>query len=158
MRRAMASIGTIIGAILYVWLGARSNTRYIQLALAGGAVLTICALLAGWVGPLLLYVGFLISGLFTDNLLSGFLNWVVGYGGPAERPLFVGLSNTIAAAVSLIAPFIAGTIAQTLGYRPLFVVALVMTLSALFIAVRYLREPPVSADAIDLTQGLQSNP
>ncbi len=155
---AMQTLGTVIGAILYAWLGARSNTRYIQLALGGAAVLPVCALLAGWVGPLPLYVGFLISGLFTDNLLSGFLNWVVGYGGPAERPLFVGLSNTVAAGVSLIAPFIAGTVAQTLGYRPLFVVALLMTLTALFIAVRYLREPPPAVPEPAIIQPEVSQP
>ena len=138
---AMQTIGSVSGALLYAWLGARSNTHYIRLALAGAAVLPLCALLAVWLGPLPLYLGFLVGGLFTENLLSAFLNWVVGYGSPAQRPLFVGLTNTVAAAVALIAPFIAGTIAQTLGYRALFVVALLITLLALYIATRYLSDP-----------------
>ncbi|MCC7361911.1 MAG: MFS transporter [Anaerolineales bacterium] len=138
---AMQTIGAVTGALLYAWLGARSNTHYIRLALAGAAVLPVCALLAAWLGPLPLYLGFLVGGLFTENLLSAFLNWVVGYGSPAQRPLFVGLTNTVAAAVALGAPFIAGTLAQTLGYRALFAVALLMALLALYIAARYLRDP-----------------
>jgi MFS family permease len=138
---AMQTIGIVAGAVLYAWLGARSNVHYIRLALAGAAVLPICALLSAYVGPLPLYLGFLLSGLFTENLLSGFLNWVVGYAGPAERPVYVGLSNTVAAGVSFVAPFLAGTIAQTLGYRPLFVVALLMTLVAFFVAARFLHDP-----------------
>ena len=86
-------------------------------------------------------IGFLISGLATTNLFFGYLNWVVGYADADHRPLYVGLSNTVAALVSLIAPFIAGTIVQKLGYRPLFAVALIMALSALFVAVQFLRDP-----------------
>jgi MFS family permease len=122
-------------------LGARSNLLAIRLALGGGALLPICALLAGVVGPLPLYFGFLVSGLATgSNLFSSYLNWLVGYAHADRRPIYVGLANTVAAVISLIAPFIAGTIAQHLGYRPLFVVSLVMALGALFVALRSLRD------------------
>jgi MFS family permease len=138
---AMQTVGGIAGALIYTWLGARSNLLYIRLALAGSALLPICALLAGEVGVLPLYIGFLISGLATTDLVYGYLNWVVGYANPDQRPIYVGLSNTVTAVISLIAPFIAGTIIQSLGYRPLFVVALMMALSALFVALRFLRDP-----------------
>lgn len=138
---AMQTAGSIVGALVFTWLGARSNLLFIRLALGGSALLPICALLAGMVGPLPLYLGFFVSGLATTDLAFGFLNWVVGYAEADHRPLYVGLSNTVAAVVSLIAPFISGTIVQSLGYRPLFVVALVMALSALFVALRFLRDP-----------------
>ncbi len=138
---AMQTVGSVLGALAYTWLGARSNLLYIRLALGGAAMLPICALLAGSFGPLPLYIGFLISGLATTNLSFGYLNWVVGYADADHRPLYVGLSNTVAALVSLIAPFIAGTIVQRLGYRPLFAVALLMALSALFVALQFLRDP-----------------
>jgi len=138
---AMQTIGMVAGAIAFTWLGVRSNLLYIRLALGGAALLPVCALLAAWVGPWPLYLGFLVSGLATGDLLSGYLNWVVGHATPEQRPIYVGLGNTVAAVVALIAPFIAGTLAQTLGYRPLFVVALLMTLSALFVSLRYLRSP-----------------
>ena len=51
----------------------------------------------------------------------------------------MGLSNTAAAVFALLSPFIAGTIAQEFGYEPLFAVALVMALIALFVSLRYLR-------------------
>ncbi len=140
---AMQTIGSVVGALAFTWLGARSNLLYIRLALSGAALLPLCALLAGATGPLPLYIGFLIAGLATTDLAFGFLNWVVGYADADQRPLYVGLSNTVAALISLIAPFIAGTIVQTLGYRPLFAVALVMALSALGVALRFMREPEV---------------
>jgi MFS family permease len=140
---AMQTIGSVTGALAYTWLGARSNLLYIRVALGGAVVLPSSALLAGVVGPWPLYFGFLVSGLVTSNLISGYLNWVVGYADSEQRPIYVGLANTVTALISLIAPFIAGTIVQTLGYRPLFVVAIAMVLSALFMAVRFLRERSV---------------
>ncbi|MBX3002251.1 MAG: MFS transporter [Caldilineaceae bacterium] len=143
---AMQTVGTVTGALVYAWLGARNNLLYIRVALSAAALLPISALLAGIVGPLPLYFGFLISGLATSNLLFSYLNWVVGYANPEQRPIYVGLANTVTAVVALIAPFIAGTIVQTLGYRPLFGVAVGMALCALFMAVRFLREPSLAVN------------
>jgi MFS family permease len=137
---AMQTAGSIGGAVLYTWLGVRNNVMYMRLALAGAALLPISALLAGVVGPLPLYIGFLISGLATgSNLLSCYLNWLVGYANPDQRPIYVGLSNTAAALVSIVAPIIGGAIVQSLGYRPLFSTSLLIALTALFVSVRYLR-------------------
>jgi MFS family permease len=135
---AMQTTGSVLGALLYTWLGARNNLLYIRLALAGGSLLPISALLATLVGPLPLYFGFLVSGLALSNLFLSFLNWVVTYANPDRRPIYAGLFNTIAAAISLMAPFIAGTIAQHIGYEALFMVAILMAFSALFVALRYI--------------------
>jgi len=137
----MQTLGGIGGAFLYTWLGARNNLLYIRLALAGGAMLPISALLATVVGPLPLYLGFLASGLGLTNLALGYQNWVISHASPDQRPVYAGLFNTIAAGISLVAPFIAGTIAQHVGYEALFVVALVMILCALFVSLRYLHNP-----------------
>jgi MFS family permease len=138
---AMETIGSITGALIYTWMGARNNLLYVRLALGSAALLPICALLAGVVGPVPLYLGFLISGLATSgNLMFGYLNWIVSYSTPDQRPIYVGLSNTVIAVVSLITPIIGGTIAQNFGYPPLFVVSLVMVLGAFFVSMRYLRD------------------
>jgi MFS family permease len=145
---AMQTVGSIAGALVFTWLGARNNVFYIRLALACGALLPLCALLAGTVGPLPLYLGFLVAGLATgSNLGFALLNWLVTYTSPDQRPTYVGLANTTIAVVSLCAPFIAGTIAQNFGYRPLFAVALVMALCALFMTLRFMRAAPEVAPA-----------
>ncbi|MEZ4866294.1 MAG: MFS transporter [Caldilineaceae bacterium] len=145
---AMQTIGSLTGALVYTWLGERNNLLYIRLALGAAALLPISALLAALIGPLPLYIGFLLSGLATgSNLFASYLNWVVGYADADQRPLYVGLSNTVSAVVSLIAPVIGGTIAQTYGYRPLFAVALVMALSTLFVTLRFLRDAPPTVHA-----------
>jgi MFS family permease len=138
---AMQTTGGIIGALVYTWLGARNNLLYIRLALAAATLLPISALLSASVGPIPLYFGFLVSGLTVSNLFLSFQNWVITYPTADQRPIYAGLFNTIAAMVSLTAPFIGGSIAQNVGYEALFVVALVMVLSALFVTLRYIQSP-----------------
>lgn len=150
---AMQTIGNICGAIVYSWLGARNNLLYIRLALSGAILLPASALLASVVGPVPLYIGFFVSGLALSNLGFSYQNWVITYATSDQRPTYAGLFNTISAGFSLIAPLIAGTIAQQLGYEALFIVAIVMILCTLFVAIRYLTNPhpvaepsPVAAD------------
>jgi MFS family permease len=144
---AMQTTGSVIGALVYAWLGARNNLLYIRLALVGATLLPVSALLAARLGPVPLYFGFLISGLTLGNLFAGFQNWVITYPAADQRPTYAGLFNTVAALVSLLAPFIAGTIAQQIGYETLFVVALGMGLAALFVTLRFIRTQHAQAVA-----------
>ena len=137
----MQTIGSVSGALIYTWLGAKNNLTYIRLALGTAAFLPLSALIAGVVGPLPLYIGFFLSGLTVGNLFLGYINWVIGYTTPDQRPIYSGLFNTIAAMSSLVAPLIGGTIVQNIGYEVLFVVALVMVLSAFWVTLRYIRNP-----------------
>ena len=59
--------------------------------------------------------------------------------------IFEGYANTVTAVVSFITPFIAGTIAQNWGYRPLFVVSLLMAFCALYVTLRYFPKAEVAA-------------
>jgi MFS family permease len=138
---AMQTSGNVTGALLYSWLGARHNLFYIRMSLAIGVLLPVSALLASVVGPAPLYAGFFISGLVVSNLFMTYFNWVVTYATADKRPIYTGLFNTVAAGTSLIAPLLAGTVAQSFGYEALFGLAILMALSALFVTVRYVREP-----------------
>lgn len=137
----MQIIGGVSGALVYTWLGARSNVLYMRLALCGAALVPLSALLASVVGPVPLYFGFLMSGLALSNLGFSYQNWVISYAAHDQRPIYAGLFNTVSAGISLLAPFIGGTIAQELGYEPLFVVALLMVFAALFVTLRYIQNP-----------------
>jgi MFS family permease len=139
---AMQTIGSVCGALIYTRMGARRNLLFIRLALACAAFLPVSALFAAIFGPLPLYFGFLLSGLTGQNLFMSYMNWVISNSTPEQRPIYAGLFNTVGATISLIAPFIGGTIAQQIGYEALFVVALVMVLSALFVTLRYIQNPP----------------
>jgi predicted MFS family arabinose efflux permease len=138
---AMQTIGDVSGALIYAWLGGRSNLLYMRLALGAAAFVPISALLAAVIGPLPLYLGFLVSGLTVHNLFVSYQNWVVTYATHEQRPIYAGLFNTAGTVISLSAPIIGGTIVQQSGYEALFVVALAMVLGALFVTLRYVHGP-----------------
>lgn len=141
---AMQTLGTMGGALLYMWLGARNNVLYLRLALMASVLLPLSALLASTLGPITLSIGFLVSGLATSNLFFGFQNWLVEHVVPEELPACVGLSNTLTAFVVLIAPVIGGSIAHYAGFKTLFSVSLLLALAALFVILRYIRQPDIS--------------
>lgn len=135
---SMQTIGGIGGALIFTWLGARSNLMFIRLALGAAAFWPLSALLAGSLGPVPLYIGFMISGLTVSNMFMGFYNWVIGYSTTEQRPVYIGLFNTISAVVTLFSPLIGGAIVQGLGYQAVFAVALVMVVLALVIMLKYI--------------------
>ena len=149
---ALQTLGSVGGALIYTRLGARRNLFFIRLALGLAAFLPVSALLAAALGPLPLYLGFLVSGLTVGNLFMSYQNWVITYATPEQRPIYAGLFNTVTAVISLIAPVIAGTIAQEIGYEALFGVALAMVLGALFVTLRYVHNP--RAEVVLKTAGL----
>ncbi|MFC1960348.1 MFS transporter [Chloroflexota bacterium] len=138
---AMYTVGVLIGALLYSWLGNRHNYQYLQVALLTAALVPICALLAGVIGPAPLYLGFFISGLALSSLFSAYLNWIIMYSNPDELPVYTGLFNTISAVTLLASPIIGGLIVQTFGYRAVFATALVMVLGAFFMLTRHVIDP-----------------
>ncbi len=138
---AMQTLGALLGAFVYSWMGNRHNLQFIRLALVAAALLPVSALVAGAVGPLPLYLGFFASGIALSNLFSSYLNWVIMHTTPDQRPVYTGLFNTVSAISLLSAPLIGGTIAEVAGYEVLFVTALVMVVGALFVVLRYIKAP-----------------
>lgn len=135
---AMQTAGTLLGALIYSWMGNRHNLLYIRLALLTASALPISALLAGSIGPLPLYVGFFASGMALSSLFTSYLNWVIQHVQPEQRSMYTGLFNTVAALTLLLAPVLGGTIAQVLGYQAVFAAALVMILGAFFVVTRFI--------------------
>lgn len=144
---AMSTTGGLAGAFVYTWLGEHNNLLYIRLAMASSVLLPICALLSAspgqLFGPFPLYFGFFISGLASaSNLFGAYMNWLVDYAPVDQRPLYVGLSNTVSALISMVTPILGGLLAQRLGYRPLFGVSLLVAMVALFVSIRFLFKKP----------------
>lgn len=142
----MQTIGNISGALIYTWLGAKNNLLYIRLSLIGAAFLPLTALLASTVGAIPLYFGFLLSGVAVSNLMFAYQNWILTHAPADERPIYIGLSNTIIAVVTMISPIIGGIIIEQGTYSILFLTALVMALGA-FLAMNSLAKAPSSQES-----------
>lgn len=144
----MQTLGTVGGALSFSWWGDRRPLRFIRLALLAGAIQPTLALLATAVGPAPLYVAFLVAGAVGATLGFSFINWVLIYATPEQRPVYSGLFNSVSAVGLLTAPLLGGLIVEELGYEAVFVVALAFMLSALAMSLRFIDKPAAAAGAV----------
>ncbi len=137
----MQTLGSVSGSLLYARVGDRKTMLLVRIALMLGISQPVLALVATGVGPSPLYFVFLIMGIVDSFLGSSFVNWVVMYATPDQRPVYSGLFNSISAVALLIAPLVGGLLVEAFDYEAAFIVALVMIVAALVVAVRYVNEP-----------------
>ena len=135
---AAVTITSTIANALMGWLGDRLGHR--AMLIAGSVAVTLSSLLA-WGAPSLnwMYPVFILSGL------ANVAYWTIGmaitteFGTEETRPTYIGLSNTLVAPFTIIAPLLGGWIADTAGFQATFMVSAVgglVTAGLLFWLVR----------------------
>jgi predicted MFS family arabinose efflux permease len=132
----MQTLGSVGAALLYTRLGDHHLVRFIHLAMIAGVLQPIMALIASQAGPAPLYFAFLFGGVVSGMLGLSFINWVIGYATPDQRPIYSGLFNSMSAVGLLTAPVIGGLLVQMLDYEAVFIGALLMMTGALGVALR----------------------
>jgi MFS family permease len=125
------TIGSALAGLLFGWI-ADSLGSHIVIRIVGGVyLLAPCLVLAagiiegGGVFPVVLVAAaFLFLGLGDGSIMLGFLNYVLEIAPPGQRPVYIGLTNTLVGVIVLF-PFIGGTLADWGGYRIVFLLAAV---------------------------------
>lgn len=143
----MQTLGSVGGALVFARMGEHHTLRFIRLALLIGICQPGLGLLAAVVGPAPLYPAFLVAGVLYGSLGLGFINWVIAYATPDQRPVYTGLFNSVSAVGLLVAPLAGGGIVELVGYEAVFGVALVLILAAFGVALRYLEPARAAATA-----------
>ncbi len=121
---AAVTITSTIANALMGWLGDRLGHR--AMLIAGSVAVTLSSLIA-WGAPSLnwMYLVFILSGL------ANVAYWTIGmaitteFGTEETRPTYIGLSNTLVAPFTIIAPLLGGWIADTAGFQTTFMVSAV---------------------------------
>jgi MFS family permease len=141
-------VGSIASAPLMAWLSERRGTRSVVRLVAGMAVLLpliglTLFLLRSSIGPAPLAVIasaiFVLMGGVNNGNMAGFTNYLMEYAPGAQRPVYIGLANTLNGLV-LVAPLVGGWILAGSSYPVLFALA-AMVSGAGLAATRWLREP-----------------
>ena len=93
--------------------------------LCGEAFLTALAAAVAYLAaaPLWLWGTFVFLGAATAASAVSSLNIILEFCAPEDRPTYIGLTNTILAPFSMLAPIFGGLLATSVGYREMFVVA-----------------------------------
>lgn len=149
---AALTITQTVGNMLMGWLGDRLGHR--SMLVAGSVAVTASSLMA-WGAPTIawLYPAFILSGL------ANVAYWTIGmaitaeFGTEETRPTYIGLSNTLVAPATIIAPLIGGWIADTAGFQTTFLVSAIGGLVVAGLLLWLVRDPrPRREKAISVDQ------
>jgi MFS family permease len=118
------------------WLSDRVGHR--AMLIIGMAAVALSSLLA-WGAPALnwFYLVFIVSGLANVAFWTIGMAMVVQFGTETERPIYIGMSNTLVAPFTIIAPILGGWIADVFSYQTTFMLSaiggVIVTLMMIFL-------------------------
>lgn len=123
------------------WLGDRYSHRIVYAAgalmMAAGAALALAAPDIGW-----FYIVFALTGISNATIWATAMTFTLEFGKDTEKPLYIGLANTLIAPLALAAPILGGWLADHMGFQSTFIVSIVcglLTAGVLFFAVTHPR-------------------
>jgi MFS family permease len=137
--------GVLIGAqaVLNPLWGVLGDRHGHKTALVGGGLglglaPAVSALAPTWPWLVLTFV---LLGAFLATETASFLNILPEFCTDADRPTYIGLTNTLLTPITTLAPLLGGVLAATLGYRPMFALAAVLGLSGVVLLALWVYEP-----------------
>jgi MFS family permease len=139
MTAALTITQTVASAVMG-WLGDRLGHR--AMLIAGSVAVSLSSLLAWWAPSLgWMYPAFILSGL------ANVAYWTIGmaitteFGSEETRPTYIGLSNTLVAPFTILAPLLGGWIADTAGFGTTFSISAVGGLVIAGLLIWLVRDP-----------------
>jgi MFS family permease len=136
---ALMLTSTVANAVMG-WLGDRLGHR--AMLIVGSVAVTLSSLMA-WGAPSIgwLYPVFILSGLANVAYWTIGMAITVEFGSEETRPTYIGLSNTLVAPFTIIAPLIGGWIAQAASFQTTFMVSAVGGLVIAILLFWLVRDP-----------------
>ncbi|CAN5790181.1 MFS transporter [soil metagenome] len=144
-----ATVGLLTAALVgsaaimnLVW-GFVSDRRGHKLVLASAAFALVLAALIAWLATsqAWLIVTFILLGVYSAGDGVSSLNIILEFCAPADRPTYIGLTNTLLAPVLTLGPLLGGWLAMTTGYTGLFMTALIFASMGSLLMLLWVREP-----------------
>ncbi len=134
---------SISQGILYLIWGAIADRVGHKVVLCAGTMALAGACLSALATPTVggLYIAYALVGaaLSSDAISGG--NIVLEFAPEAERPTYIGLTNTLLAPFRTAAPIVGGMLATAMGFSGLFAVAAALSVSGALLLMLRVREP-----------------
>ncbi len=136
---ALTITSTVANAVMG-WLGDRLGHR--AMLIAGSVAVTASSLIA-WGAPSItwMYPAFILCGLANVAYWTIGMAITVEFGDEETRPTYIGLSNTLVAPATIIAPLIGGWIADAAGFQTTFMVSAVGGVIIAILLLWLVRDP-----------------
>lgn len=148
---AALTVTATVGNIVMGWLGDRLGHR--QMLIAGSFAVTLSSLLA-WGAPTIgwLYPVFILSGLANVSYWTIGMAITVEFGDEETRPTYIGLSNTLVAPATILAPLLGGWLVDAAGFQTTFMVSSVGGLVIAALLFWLVRDPRPRRRSIPLPE------
>lgn len=119
---AALTISQTVGNAFMGYLGDRLGHR---LMLIAGALAVALSSALAWYAPSVewLYPVFVLAGLANVSFWTIGMAITVQFGRESERPVYIGLSNTLIAPATILAPVLGGWIADSVGFETTFLLS-----------------------------------
>ena len=122
------------------WIGDQSSHRFTMVfGMISASISALIALLApseNW-----FFLVFILAGIGNVALWTTGLAMILQFGSDQQRPLYIGLSNTLVAPATILAPLLAGLIANITGYSTAFLVSALGGIAAAAILIIMVKDP-----------------
>ena len=137
--------GVLIGcqALFNPLWGMLGDHRGHKVVLVGGALALGLAALTACLAPSWpwLVVTFTLLGGFLSADTTSFLNIIPEFCSDADRPTYIGLTNTLLSPATSFAPLLGGWLAAQLGYPPMFALAALLACLGAGLLAGWVQEP-----------------
>jgi MFS family permease len=137
---ATLTISQTIANIGMGWIGDRSGHR--TMLILGALAAFLSALLAwnatsiAWFYPI-----FILTGIANVSIWTIGMTMTVNFGSEVDRPIYIGLSQTLTAPATIIAPILGGWIADNAGFIPTFTISTILSLVMAGILIFLVKDP-----------------
>jgi len=137
---ATLTISQTIANISMGWIGDRIGHR--AMLILGATAAFLSALLA-WNATTItwFYPIFILTGMANVSLWTISMTMTVDFGGEADRPIYIGLSQTLTAPATIVAPIIGGGGADRGRFVPTFTISTILSLAMIGILVFLVKDP-----------------
>lgn len=133
-------IGQTFASPVLGWAGDHWGHRRVfilgVLILTGSVVLAMAATSLVW-----FYAVFALAGFANAVLWTTTMSITVEFGSAAERPFYIGLTNTIIAPATLLAPIIGGWLVDSISFHAMFVITALVGLASVIIFQTMVADP-----------------
>lgn len=122
------------------WIGDRIGHRAMIIF---GAVAALLSAVLAWNATSILwfYPIFILTGLANVSIWTIGLIMTVDFGTEAERPMYIGLSQTLTAPATIIAPLLGGWMVDTAGFIPTFITSTILSVAMIGILIFFVKDP-----------------
>ncbi len=122
------------------WIGDRIGHRTMIIF---GAVAALFSAILAWSATSILwfYPIFILTGIANVSIWTLGLTMTVDFGNESERPMYIGLSQTLTAPATIIAPLVGGWISDTAGFIPTFTISAVLSVVMIAILIFLVKDP-----------------